>query len=155
MLLVLRFRDLGIPSGETIHRHRQVIATHDQCWWGWWSRRHESDPLPILSAIAFPSAVMLFDSDGMQMFSADCMEARGSATEMLSPAVEQTPDYYNGRRLRAWFRFREIEPCTSEDVIGMSCFSTSIGVVEPEVVTSLEVLRDSHPTMWLLHRNNR
>ena len=63
-VLVLRFRDLGIEPGETIYRHRRVIATYDRCWWGWWARKHEANP-SWLSKMDWPATVYLYDRDAL------------------------------------------------------------------------------------------
>lgn len=33
--LVLRFRDLSCPRGETINRHKEIIQEEGYVWWGW------------------------------------------------------------------------------------------------------------------------
>lgn len=150
-LLVLRFRDLSVEPGQTIVRHRRVIAEHDECWWGWWARRQEEAPLGFLPDLVFPRTIALYDTDQSLVFTADCQEGRASETEVLSPRPDWTPTYYNNRRLRAWFRIAEIWQATPEILLGRRCLRTANPTVEPGwEVQSLVSLRESESTMWLL-----
>jgi len=150
-LFVLRFRDLSVEPGQTIVRHRRVIATHDQCWWGWWARRQESFSREVVSTLVFPRLIALYDTDQGLVYSVDCLEARAFVSEVLSPKPDWTPAYYNNRRLRAWFRFAEISDATQESLLGRTCLYTASPTVEVNwMVETLDDLRKCETTMWIL-----
>lgn len=150
-LLVLRFRDLSVEPGQTIIRHRRVIAEHDRCWWGWWARSFEAVPAEMLAGLEFPREVVLYDTDQSQLYRASCTTAVISQTEQLSPRVDWTPNYYNNRRLRAWFLLEEIEEETQDLVIERRCLATANPTILPDwPITALADLRRSETTMWLL-----
>lgn len=151
-LLVLRFRDLALSPGETIVRHRREIATHDRCWWGWWSRNHELSPRDRILTLALPREVALFDTDQMRVYSATCVDIRAKDAEFLSPKVDQTPSYYNRKRLRAWFCFTEIDDTDPAFLLGRKCVYTTAPDDVPDdfEVTNLQDLRQSFTTMWIL-----
>ena len=150
-LLVLRFRDLSVEPGQTIVQHRRAIAAHDQCWWGWWARRQEINPKQMLSMLEYPREIALYDTDQARIYSAECLEARGYESEVLSPRPDWTPTYYNNRRLRAWFRFLDIEDASADLLISRRCILTANEAVENGwLIRSLDDLRRSETTMWLL-----
>ena len=96
-------------------------------------------------------SVALFDTDQGLIYRANCLEVSISTEKALSPDVSSTPDYYNNRRFRAWFRFDEIEEWSESEVIGKSCLypdANDTGVLLN--VKDLETLRRMDSTMWLL-----
>ena len=52
MSLMLRFRDLNLPVGVTISRHRDLIAREGVVMWGWIMRQSESVPEEVLTTLA-------------------------------------------------------------------------------------------------------
>jgi hypothetical protein len=152
-LLVLRFRDLGRGAGETIHAHRQRIAVHDSCWWGWWAKGQESDPSEILAALELPRFVALYDCDRALVYLAECQEIFTSPRPSLAPDNQLTPSYYHDMRLRAWFRFSEIEEGESGDVTGRTCIympTNGDATLGWRVNDLDDLLNCRQSTMWLL-----
>lgn len=151
-LLVLRFRDLSVNPGETISKHRRAIAKHGSCWWGWWSRNHEVDPSQLLSSLSYPRPIALYDTDQGLVYRADCLTAKSMSMPFLSPSVDLTPSYYNGRRLKAWFQFSDIESADGEWLIGRTCQYMPLAEADNTgwVVEALTDMRRREATMWLL-----
>ncbi|MBY8216369.1 hypothetical protein KW517_20500 [Vibrio fluvialis] len=65
--LLLRFRDLSCPKGETIRRHSDLIDEKGFAWWGWWNKGHEKLPVDTLTNLGLKESganryIYLFDS---------------------------------------------------------------------------------------------
>jgi hypothetical protein len=161
-LIVLRFRDIELPSGQTITRHRTTIAEHGFCWWGWLFRDYERNPHDDLrrlyetlsQASTFPIA--LLDSGRGLIFRATCQEIRASITPERSPEPAATPAYYNDRRAPAWFRFTDIDDADISTVVGLTCTEMPSASQEcfidllGQKVSALRDLRRQEVTLWVL-----
>lgn len=161
-LLVLRFRDIELPSGETITRHRTIIAQHGFCWWGWLFRDYERNPHAELKELGHTLGVKgafvigLFDTGRGILFSAQCREVRATSTPQRSPEPVATPAYYNDRRAPAWFQLTDIAEADASLVVGRTCvqmpsasddcFVDLLG----QVVTHIKDLRRQEVTLWVL-----
>lgn len=159
-LIVLRFRDIGLRLDETIREHRRSIGQHGSCWWGWLYRDYERNPhvelRSLVSGLARPFTVALYDTGQGLMYSAQCEEIVAVETPVRSPDIELTPGYYRGRKAPAWFRFTEIAKSDATLVIGRicellpsashECFIDLMG----RQVESLPDLRRQEVTMWVL-----
>ena len=114
--VILRFRDLGRPIGETITLHKQIIQEKGYTWWGWWKKTNETTPIDefgALSSRANSDAVtlLLMDSGQHKLYKAVCEEVKAFREKSTSPAPDKTPDYYNSVGFNAWFKFSSIEEC--------------------------------------------
>lgn len=111
---ILRFRDLNLPEGETISRHREIAQDSDSVWWGWWAQQNEriaDEAMRLLETRVHEGInLLLFDSGGRRLYRARCVEIMWDRTAepIATPDPGRTPDYYVGRKCRAWFRFEEI-----------------------------------------------
>lgn len=161
-LIVLRFRDILIPSGETIARHRTSIAEHGYCWWGWLFRDYERNPHAELQRISdsmegtgdFP--IVLFDSGRGLLFSASCQQIKACNPLQRTPEPPATPSYYNDRKAPAWFRLTDIEDADSSLVLGRTCIEMPSAADECFVdllgqpVSHIKDLRRQEVTLWVL-----
>lgn len=163
-IIVLRFRDIELPLGDTIVCHKRVIAERGYCWWGWLYRGFERNPHRELRQLGVPLTqspdsgmdVALFDTGRGLLFQARCVEIRATPTLQRSPQPAATPGYYNDRRAPAWFRFTDIHEMSTSRVIGRicvdmpsaseDCFVDLLG----QVVTHLKDLRRQEVTLWVL-----
>jgi len=160
-LIVLRFRDIELPSGETIARHRATIAEHTFCWWGWLFRDYERNPHVELAEMvrrltepALPIA--LLDTGRGLVYRASCAEIRTFARPQRSPQPAATPGYYNDRRAPAWFRLTEIEDADVSLVVGRTCVAMPSASEQcfvdllDQPVTHIKDLRRQEVTLWVL-----
>src|SRR5262245_42724566 len=94
--LILRFRDLVTPPGETLRRHRDLVELKGFVWWGWWNKFGERVPADLfrrLSAAEFE--LLLFDSGTNQVVCARCSGiVWGEDGAIASPNADATPEYY-------------------------------------------------------------
>ena len=171
-LLVLRFRDLGLPLGETIRLHDQIISTHGSVWWGWWKKSGETVPGRFLQQLrssiqsSLSTQVLLFDSGHSEIRYATCEAVvwDASFSDLPAPAPEQAPDYYRSRSFPVWFRFSKIG-----DVVDKSSdelqkfayvrvdefFASGESRYTPfydKRVSSIEELKQQDRTMWFLRK---
>lgn len=159
-LIVLRFRDIEVASGETIRLHRRSITQHGSCWWGWLSRQHERNPHTEVNALAratkssFP--VALYDTGHGRVYMANCVEVKAFIAELRSPRLDLTPEYYRSRPAQAWFRFTDISDADESALVGKTCTGLPSASDECEtdilnsVVQNLRQLRRQEVTMWIL-----
>ena len=161
-LIVLRFRDIELPSGETIARHKTTIAEHGFCWWGWIFREYERNPHAELGRLgqAFAQSeglsIALLDTGRSMVYRAACREIRGTSTPQRSPDPAATPAYYNDRRAPAWFNLTDIVEVAPSFVVGRicrempsasdDCFVDLLG----QVVRHIKDLRRQEVTLWVL-----
>jgi 3',5'-cyclic AMP phosphodiesterase CpdA len=114
--LILRFRDLVTPRGDTIAFHREIIVKREEVWWGWWKKSGETVPDEVFRSLvdtirtAGPIQIYLMDSGHAQLFAATCPEIRWDANHdfLISSDSTATPDYYREQSYQAWFRFTNI-----------------------------------------------
>jgi hypothetical protein len=161
-LIVLRFRDIELPSGETIARHRRTIAENGYCWWGWLFRDYERNPHVELASLGASLAaggdfpIALLDTGRGLVFRAVCRELRAAKIIRRTPSPAATPSYYNDRKAPAWFQFVEIEDADHSLVLGRTCaampsasddcFIDLIG----QPVNHIKDLRRQEVTLWVL-----
>jgi hypothetical protein len=121
--LILRFRDLVTSTGDTLARHREIVAKPPgQVWWGWWHKDGERAPyreFKQLAVVARSPAgldILLFDSGRKTLHKAHCTEIKWETDEAIeAPDPALTPSYYRRQRYRAWFRFDRIEDYDTSD----------------------------------------
>ena len=161
-LIVLRFRRIELPHGETIARHKTTIAQHGHCWWGWLFRDYERNPHRELAQIAetigptTPRDVVLLDTGRGSVFRAACLSVSATAKAQRSPEPIATPAYYNDKRAPAWFQLGEIEEADASLLVGRRCVSMPSASDEcfvdllGQVVTHIKDLRRQEVTLWVL-----
>ena len=156
--LVLRFRDIERPLGDTIRLHQDLITSAGATWWGWLYRTYEVIPTEYLSRIGLPSTIFLFDTGQALIYRCDCEEIVIDSAPERSPDVALTPSYYNSRPAPAWFRITQITEVDSSDLLGTTCVmlpsagpDCAVDLVGAKV-TRLGDLRRQEVTMWVLER---
>lgn len=167
--IILRFRDLSTKVGETIALHKAKIGEYDYTWWGWWSKAGETIPgntfRDLMSIIESNGCleVFLFDTGTMTLYEAKIKDIHwGSVFEDVnSPAWDATPDYYEGRQFKAWYKLTEIDDGTKDEaalrrwsyVEVSEAFETKRSIFEDfdgKQVSSLEELRHQERTIWFV-----
>ncbi|WP_375758528.1 metallophosphoesterase family protein [Corallococcus exercitus] len=125
--LILRFRDLTTPQGETVKRHNKIAEQHGYVWWGWWNKGGEQVPVTTFGELLTKMTnkasrrgrqsqssltLYLLDSGTSQLFEALCFEIKWSPTRELlkTPETAKTPTYYKSNRNLAWFKLGAIKP---------------------------------------------
>ncbi|EAN9503902.1 calcineurin phosphoesterase, partial [Salmonella enterica] len=74
--IILRFRDLVTPAGETITLHQDIIKSKGSVWWGWWAKADEQCPREFNDLKAQisennPLEIYLFDSGQLKIYFAN------------------------------------------------------------------------------------
>ncbi|MBY5817585.1 metallophosphoesterase [Rhizobium leguminosarum] len=112
--LVLRYRDFQ-AEGHTISEHIELLKKAGEVWWGWWKKESEPsniDHLGRLQAICDNEdevKVGLFDRALGKFHIANCVHIIFSDQGNTSPDKSRTPAYYSKTKLKAWFKFNNIE----------------------------------------------
>ncbi|MFY9824209.1 MAG: metallophosphoesterase [Thermoanaerobaculia bacterium] len=120
--LILRFRDLVTPSGDTIARHQDIAKEKGHVWWGWWNKAGETIPdevfRSLLSSARSADGLPLFlvDSGSSRVFQATCKDILWSAAHerIPCPDLAATPSYYKDQAYFVWFKFSAV---TSADAL--------------------------------------
>jgi hypothetical protein len=131
-LLIFRFRDLGIPLGETIKRHRARIDAHGSVWWGWMMRLAERFPEQLLSdlAVRLEEAqeidVYLYHSSERCLYPAVLkgVVAYPGGALIQTPEVHKTPTYMAEAECPAWFELSAIRAPESKTSLRIRGFPT-------------------------------
>ena len=117
--ILLRFRDTN--ENNTIDVHSEIIHNSGFTWWGWWKKDSEPERNDILKGIAeYPEQfhIYLFDRSTDNFFKTKIEKVSFSETEKISsPEKNNTPDYYNTAKLKAWFKFSEISSLTKQNFL--------------------------------------
>lgn len=167
--MILRFRDLSTSVGETVRLHQSKIDKHKYTWWGWWSKAGETVPIEtfrtLMSVIDSKGYldIFLFDTGTGTLYPAKIEDIRWDPRfqEIASPCWAATPDYYEGRRFKAWYKLTEIAAGTREETrlnhlsyveVG-EAFEIKRSVFESfdgKRVCSFEELRHQERTIWFV-----
>lgn len=167
--MILRFRDLSTNVGETIKFHKAKINEHSYALWGWWHKAGETIPSgafqSLMSIIDKQGhlAVFLFDTGTGTLYPAKIKKIHWEPRfqEIESPNWDATPEYYKGRKLKAWFKLTEIgDGIKNEDVLGKwsyvevdELFETKKSIFQDfssKQVSSFEELRHQERTIWFV-----
>lgn len=167
--MILRFRDLSTNPGETIIFHQEKIKKHGYTWWGWWNKAGET--IPHTAFQTFMSAidtigyidVFLFDTGTRSLYPAKMEEIHWDQRfrEINSPSRYVTPDYYGERKLKAWFKLKEIgDGINDESALHQwsyvevdELFETKKSIFQifnGKQISSFEELRHQERTVWFV-----
>jgi len=110
--IILRYRDLSTNPGETIKFHREKIDQFKYTWWGWWNKAGETVPSQTFRELSKKIDanksldILLFDTGQLKLYPAKLAEVCWDPRflDIESPDWNATPDYYAGRRLKAWYK---------------------------------------------------
>lgn len=165
--MILRFRDLSTNVGETIKFHQEKIETFKYTWWGWWNKAGETIPNETFQALMSTIDtkghldVFLFDTGTGTLYPAKISEIHWDSRfqEIGSPSWEATPDYYEGRKLKAWYKLIEIGDGTSDEAVLHDYSYAEVGELfdskrsifqefDGKQISSFEELRHQERTIW-------
>jgi hypothetical protein len=161
-MLMLRFRDLTIPDGETIRRHEALIATRRTVWWGWIMRQDETFPNDYVVKLSRELAeqgtqrIVPYHSGAGQFFYADLarISALPGGYRIRSPEMELTPVYMHESVCPAWFELKQISLSESMPAFVVKALPTlpNPSPVDKELAGGVEataaLLRNSGATLW-------
>lgn len=167
--IILRFRDLSTNVGETIKIHQSKIDKYGYAWWGWWSKAGETIPSETFQSLMSvidskgPLDVYLFDTGTLALYPVKIVKIHWDSRfkEVDSPDWDATPDYYEGRKFKAWFKITEIADATRDDAalhkwsyfeVG-ELFETKRSIFQDfdgKQVSSFEELRHQERTIWFI-----
>lgn len=120
--LILRFRDLVTPEGETIRRHKVIADTNGFVWWGWWHKSGEQPAIRATRALNTHHSggvpILLLDSGRSRLHRARCLEFRYDHVRfdrIDSPDPAATPDYYSAQSYYGWYKLTDFEDVIDTD----------------------------------------
>lgn len=164
-MILLWFRDLSIPDGETIRRHREVIEHQTSVWWGWLKRKKERFPYDLFVEISkalvdSEEEVFLYHSDARELYSAELrkISALPGGYRIRSPQVDFTPAYMHESVCPAWFEFTRIDLVSHVPTLRLAGIPTMPGAAGlDDVMSGGPVLRDdplraTNATLWVVER---
>jgi hypothetical protein len=139
--IILRFRDLSIPDGETIRRHRESISVFGDTWWGWIMRQRESYPEQLFITLAQrlkeqPQSIYLFHSGEVTLYPAQLkrISAFPGGMKLQSPDVQRTPPYMTEAECPAWFQLSKIDaPIQTASTLSITSFPTLLTPAPPDL----------------------
>lgn len=161
--LLLRFRDLSCPKGETIKRHSDLIEEKGFAWWGWWNKGHEKSPSETLVELDLKSHgtekyVYLFDSAQKTFYKAELKDYHSLiGADEQTPDHDLTPDYYKENRHPIWFKFKNIKEIDTSEIIGKKSYEpmndlflekSHYDIYDNKIVASAEELAEQNRTIW-------
>lgn len=161
--VVLRFRDLYIPEGETIRRHRAKIEAHGCVWWGWIMRQRERFPGPLLANLAQEldkgggKDIFLYHSGEGCLYPATLSDiaAYPDGARTPTPEVHKTPNYMAEAECPAWFQLNHIgEPVRQPFRLQLQSFPSlpELPEIDERLAQSglheVDELRLSTATLW-------
>ncbi|WP_210442296.1 metallophosphoesterase family protein [Vibrio crassostreae] len=161
--LILRFRDLSCPRGETIKRHKEIIQDEGYVWWGWWNKGHEKLPADTLRALNLKDQgrhryVFLFDSAQQTFYRAALLDYQADFDgEIHTPNEEHTPSYYVDNTHPLWFKFNQITEVDASEVIESKSYEpmedlfsseSHYEIYDNKVVSSSDELTEQNRTVW-------
>lgn len=172
--MILRFRDLSTPEGDTLRLHQQEIDEHGFTWWAWWAKAGERIPVVTFGAFynqarsAGGLRVWLFDSGRRQLYRAVLRDIEWHKVGERIQAPEKgeaTPEYYRTASYPAWFKFSEIAAkpeAKPQQVLKQYAYvpvdeffeqpSAGYGMFSGKRIASLEELREQERTIWFIAR---
>jgi predicted phosphohydrolase len=167
--MILRFRDLSTNRGETIERHQAKIQEHGFAWWGWWNKAGETIPgdtfRALMSAIESTGylKVFLFDTGTATVYTAQLTDIKWDPRfrEIASPEPAATPEYYAGRKFKAWYRLSEIGGASVDQAALRRWSYVDVAEVfeakrsifqdfDSKQVSSFEELKHQERTIWFV-----
>lgn len=161
--LLLRFRDLSCPRGETIRRHNNIITDKGYVWWGWWNKGHEKSPSDTMTKLDLKNQeikkyLYLFDSAQKKFYKATLNTYKAEIGESsTTPDKEYTPDYYADNTHPIWFKFTEIVEIDLTEIIDNKSYEpmedlfsedSHYEMYDNKVIASPEELAEQNRTMW-------
>jgi len=130
-MILLRFRDITIPDGETIERHSLISENHDYVWWGWMMRQHEIFPEKFLLELSLDlvqssQSVLLVHTGFRRLYSANLLgvSTYPDGQKISSPERTFTPKYMHESKCAAWFKLASFSELRHPSISKISGFPT-------------------------------
>ncbi|MCG7535817.1 metallophosphoesterase [Pseudoalteromonas sp. OOF1S-7] len=161
--LLLRFRDLSCPKGETINRHSELIKEKGYAWWGWWNKGHEKLPFDTITDLGLKDDgenkhVYLFDSAQQTFYKASLADIHAQVgNEVSTPDADHTPSYYVENQHLIWFKFNDIVEVESSEIIQSKSYESMCDlfieeshyeIYDNKIIASSEELAEQNRTIW-------
>jgi len=168
--LILRFRDLVTPVGETIELHKRIIHEHPSksVWWGWWAKADEQCPrefnnLKSQVSVTKPLDIFLFDSGQLKIYAASLIDISIHFDKHPCPTREMTPPYYGDQNYNVWFNFSSIiEVPNCLELINQLAYSGAVTdffvnndmfqIYADKQISSLLEMRCQDRTIWFVDK---
>lgn len=114
-MILLRFRDIGVNDGESVHLHSEIAEKREFAWWGWIRREgHEICPWELLvresRQLVDTSSRIGFIHTGINAFytaELRIIHAHPQGAPLIAPELGRTPRYMHERRCAVWFGIRD------------------------------------------------
>lgn len=166
--MVLRFRDLSSPVGDTIRLHREMIAKFRYAWWGWWAKTEENIPRDVFAD--FTDLIGQSRSGSLLVYMVDSGQRllyTGTIASIVippgsdpvdSPEPDKTPYYYIAKTCKAWFKVTSINDCDSSELLRLSYDEVPGFIEDPNshafadkrVFSMQEMLNRLHRTIYFV-----
>ena len=167
--IILRFRDLSTNVGETIKLHQVLIDEYKYAWWGWWNKAGETVPSETFQSLMNTIDkkgrldIFLFDTGTGTLYPAiiDEIQWHQRFQEVDSPNWSATPDYYERRKRKAWFKITEISDGIRDEAVLREWSYVEVGELfetkrsifqdfDGKQISSFEELRHQEKTIWFI-----
>lgn len=162
MTLMLRYRDLSVPLGATISRHREVIAREGIAMWGWIMRQSEQVPEELLTSLAISlesdsaREIFLYDSGTCQVRSAQLsgLSIFPGGLRIPTPEPRSTPLYMSEALCPVWFHLASInsEPLQVRElnIVGYPTMHNpaAVGLMARTGELPVSEIRETGATLW-------
>jgi hypothetical protein len=119
-MILLRFRDIGVNDGESVHLHSEIAEKKDFAWWGWIRREgHEVCPWDLLvdqsrELVSGPVRIAFIHTGVHTFYTAalSMIHAHPKGEPLSAPELGRTPRYMHERSCAVWFGVRDfrLEP---------------------------------------------
>jgi len=166
--MILRFRDLSSPVGDTVRLHREMIKKFGYAWWGWWAKQEESIPRDVFAK--FTDLIDKSESKSLLVYLVDSGQNllyKGTIAKIVtspgsnpidSPEPDKTPGYYISKTCKAWFKLTSIEPCELFELSELSYDEVSGFIDDPSseafhnkrIFSMKEMLSRLHRTIYFV-----
>ncbi len=162
-MLMLRFRDLMIPDGQTIERHRKIVETSGCVYWGWIMRDSEVFPKEFLRKFsaaceAVPQSIALLHSGSFSRYIACCsgLVTTTVGRKIETPDLARTPSYMHESECAVWFFLKTIDDEHRSDSFSIEemptlsvCSQHDQELLAQQELRDFRALRESGGTLWI------
>ena len=163
MTILLRFRDLTVPVGETIRRRSTLIDSQGATWWGWIMRQDEKFPEEFILRLSKviedegQQGILLFHTGAGLFYEADLsgISALPGGFRIRSPELDLTPVYMHESVCPVWFELSGIRAMARQPALSIVAMPTLAKPSETDKQLLLrpnvtaQDLRNSGATLWV------
>ena len=162
-MILLRFRDISIPDGETIIRHKSISSKLGFVWWGWITRAEEAFPTHDLVEISrrleeSSEPIMMVHTDFNVFYQAEVLtvHAHLDGKKMHTPQEDYTPKYMHENQCTAWFKLSRIASCKQSQIKKVAAAPTILSpngfdeTLLKETPIPVKFFKSSGATLWII-----